>query len=91
MEFTDEVSALRAQVKALESKVKALEGGTKVGAREKIAEMSSEVVDSNPYSRLLALQRMVRQPCPPNIASASILNFLRSCLDSLARMMHGAP
>lgn len=26
--------------------------------REKIAKMSSEVVDSNPYSRLMALQRM---------------------------------
>jgi len=26
--------------------------------REKIAQMSSEVVDSNPYSRLMALKRM---------------------------------
>lgn len=28
------------------------------GARPKIKEMSAEVVDSNPYSRLMALQRM---------------------------------
>jgi hypothetical protein len=26
--------------------------------RERISQMSSEVVDSNPYSRLMALQRM---------------------------------
>lgn len=29
-----------------------------VGRREKIEKMSSEVKDSNPYSRLMALQRM---------------------------------
>ncbi len=28
------------------------------GARARITEMSAEVVDSNPYSRLMALQRM---------------------------------
>lgn len=28
------------------------------GARGRIAKMSAEVVDSNPYSRLMALQRM---------------------------------
>jgi len=32
--------------------------GTAGGAREKIAEMSAEVRDDNPYSRLMALQRM---------------------------------
>lgn len=30
----------------------------KLPKRERIAEMSSEVVDSNPYSRLMALKRM---------------------------------
>lgn len=30
----------------------------RVGRREKIGEMSAEVVDSNPYSRLMALKRM---------------------------------
>ncbi|KAG2443563.1 hypothetical protein HXX76_001915 [Chlamydomonas incerta] len=33
-------------------------GGAAKGARGKIAAMSAEVVDSNPYSRLMALQRM---------------------------------
>lgn len=32
--------------------------GSVVGGRSKINKMSSEVVDSNPYSRLMALQRM---------------------------------
>ncbi|KRY47669.1 Ubiquitin-like modifier-activating enzyme 5 [Trichinella britovi] len=32
--------------------------GTKTVRREKISEMSSEVTDSNPYSRLMALKRM---------------------------------
>ena len=31
--------------------------------RGKIAEMSSEVVDSNPYSRLMALKRFVPHVC----------------------------
>lgn len=30
----------------------------KIGKREKIEKLSAEVVDSNPYSRLMALQRM---------------------------------
>ena len=33
-------------------------GGSNAAGRGKIAEMSSEVVDSNPYSRLMALKRM---------------------------------
>ena len=32
--------------------------GTPLAGRTKIAQMSSEVVDSNPYSRLMALKRM---------------------------------
>jgi hypothetical protein len=47
------IAALTARVKELEAKLQA------VGPRrERIAQMSSEVVDSNPYSRLMALKRM---------------------------------
>merc|ERR1719367_324346 len=48
-------SALEARVKELESELAAMRGES---ARSKIAAMSSEVVDSNPYSRLMALKRM---------------------------------
>ena len=48
-------SALEARVKELESELAAMRGES---ARTKIASMSSEVVDSNPYSRLMALKRM---------------------------------
>ncbi|XP_046384667.1 ubiquitin-like modifier-activating enzyme 5 [Ischnura elegans] len=44
------------RVRELEEKVKNASHGA--GHREKITEMSSEVVDSNPYSRLMALKRM---------------------------------
>ena len=50
-----ETSALEARVKELESELAAMRGES---ARTKIASMSSEVVDSNPYSRLMALKRM---------------------------------
>ena len=46
---------LEARVKELESELAAMRGES---ARSKIAAMSSEVVDSNPYSRLMALKRM---------------------------------
>ncbi len=51
---------LAARVRELEAEVAALRGSDGGGAvkRTKIAEMSSEVVDSNPYSRLMALKRM---------------------------------
>lgn len=60
MSTTDE---LKARIKELESQLKEAKNqnaGTPYGgtAREKITEMSSEVVDSNPYSRLMALKRM---------------------------------
>merc|ERR1719367_1549061 len=48
-------SALEARVKELESELAAMRGES---ARSKIVAMSSEVVDSNPYSRLMALKRM---------------------------------
>lgn len=42
------------QIQELQSKLDLL----KKNARTKIGKISSEVVDSNPYSRLMALQRM---------------------------------
>nr|ADD24245.1 Ubiquitin-like modifier-activating enzyme 5 [Lepeophtheirus salmonis] len=48
---------LRARISALEAELNAIKGNSS-GARAKIASMSSEVVDSNPYSRLMALKRM---------------------------------
>ncbi|KAJ8953253.1 hypothetical protein NQ318_015835 [Aromia moschata] len=49
-------------VQELQSKIKELEEklaiATQKNVREKIQIMSSEVVDSNPYSRLMALKRM---------------------------------
>ncbi len=47
------IAALTARVQELEAKLQA--AGPR---RERIAQMSSEVVDSNPYSRLMALKRM---------------------------------
>lgn len=51
------VEELQKKVKELEAKLAAAQGN--VGpVRQKIDVMSSEVVDSNPYSRLMALKRM---------------------------------
>ncbi len=55
-----------AQIEQLTTKVRALEAqlaserqkGAAAASRQKIAEMSAEVIDSNPYSRLMALKRM---------------------------------
>jgi ubiquitin-like modifier-activating enzyme 5 len=48
---------LRARIAELEKQL--AESRQQQGTRrERIAEMSSEVVDSNPYSRLMALKRM---------------------------------
>jgi ubiquitin-like modifier-activating enzyme 5 len=48
---------LRARIAELEAQL--AESRQQQGTRrERIAEMSSEVVDSNPYSRLMALKRM---------------------------------
>lgn len=54
-----EVEALKKRVKELENQLE--KSNTNDGAqsfRSKIDKMSSEVVDSNPYSRLMALKRM---------------------------------
>lgn len=50
-----EIEQLRARVKELEAK---LERQTNAPKRQKEETMSAEVVDSNPYSRLMALKRM---------------------------------
>lgn len=52
------VQELQQQIEILQTELCKLRGNTSGGAREKIEKMSSEVVDSNPYSRLMALQRM---------------------------------
>ncbi|XP_055615371.1 ubiquitin-like modifier-activating enzyme 5 [Toxorhynchites rutilus septentrionalis] len=51
---------LKQQIQDLQNELSRLKNGTSGGhnVREKIEKMSSEVVDSNPYSRLMALQRM---------------------------------
>ncbi|ELU04357.1 hypothetical protein CAPTEDRAFT_152521 [Capitella teleta] len=52
------IEALEKRVKELEAELTAVKSGNKVASRERICEMSAEVVDSNPYSRLMALKRM---------------------------------
>ena len=52
------VDELKQRVAELEAALAAATGGSVGGGREKISAMSSEVVDSNPYSRLMALKRM---------------------------------
>ncbi|XP_037030352.1 ubiquitin-like modifier-activating enzyme 5 [Bradysia coprophila] len=50
-----EISDLQAQIIELKNELQKYKSS---GGRDKIEKMSSEVVDSNPYSRLMALQRM---------------------------------
>lgn len=52
------VEELQKKISLLNEKVASLEKQCRSVKREKIDEMSSEVVDSNPYSRLMALKRM---------------------------------
>ena len=60
MSGSDRIRELEEEVARLKSQLQSLKGGAgaSVPPREKITEMSSEVVDSNPYSRLMALKRM---------------------------------
>ncbi|KAH3750869.1 ubiquitin-like modifier-activating enzyme 5 [Dreissena polymorpha] len=53
-----DVAELQKRLKHLEEELKAEKQKNQHTVRTKIAEMSSEVVDSNPYSRLMALKRM---------------------------------
>lgn len=50
--------SLKKRIKELEDEVLRLKTGYRTTVRGKIEEMSSEVVDTNPYSRLMALKRM---------------------------------
>ncbi len=54
-ELTKRVAELESQLAAANAAAAAVSSGA---VRQKIAEMSSQVVDSNPYSRLMALKRM---------------------------------
>ena len=51
-----ELKALKEELNAAKAEVASLKSRTSV--RAPIAQMSSEVVDTNPYSRLMALKRM---------------------------------
>lgn len=55
--MAEEIEGLKAKIKELEIALET-ERKRKGPMREKIQAMSSEVVDSNPYSRLMALKRM---------------------------------
>jgi hypothetical protein len=51
-----EIEKLKKQVEELQKQLETVKSNA--NKREKIEKMSAEVVDSNPYSRLMALQRM---------------------------------
>lgn len=51
------IAELKEQIKKYEQLLNS-EKAQNVSNREKITKMSAEVVDSNPYSRLMALKRM---------------------------------
>ncbi|KDO24274.1 hypothetical protein SPRG_09911 [Saprolegnia parasitica CBS 223.65] len=67
-----DVDALQARIAALEAHIRELEA-EKHGGRRKVEHMSSEVIDSNPYSRLMALQRMGVVADYESIRSLSVL------------------
>jgi ubiquitin-like modifier-activating enzyme 5 len=48
---------LQQHVRRISARLEAMTGGDG-GGRDRIAKMSAEVIDTNPYSRLMALQRM---------------------------------
>ncbi|KAK3789924.1 hypothetical protein RRG08_004036 [Elysia crispata] len=54
-ELQQTIEKLREELKNEKQKIEEIKGTTK---RTRITQMSSEVVDSNPYSRLMALKRM---------------------------------
>lgn len=53
-----EVESLRQRIKELEDQLREKKDEGPTTTRERIEHMSAEVVDSNPYSRLMALKRM---------------------------------
>lgn len=54
----NEIENLRQKIKELENELREKKDKDAAATREKIEHMSGEVVDSNPYSRLMALKRM---------------------------------
>lgn len=52
------IAELKEQIRKYEAELNTERSKNEVTKREKITNMSSEVVDSNPYSRLMALKRM---------------------------------
>ncbi|KAL1781947.1 ubiquitin-like modifier-activating enzyme 5 [Sigmodon hispidus] len=56
--MAESVESLRQRVEELEQELARERSRQVVGGRTRIEKMSSEVVDSNPYSRLMALKRM---------------------------------
>lgn len=67
------MEALQAEIESLRAQLAAAKAGSATPAREKITEMSGEVVDSNPYSRLMALKRMGIVPNYEAIRAQSII------------------
>eukprot|EP01122_Echinamoeba_exundans_P004611 TRINITY_DN14704_c0_g1_i1.p1 TRINITY_DN14704_c0_g1~~TRINITY_DN14704_c0_g1_i1.p1 ORF type:complete len:386 (+),score=53.51 TRINITY_DN14704_c0_g1_i1:55-1212(+) len=67
----DDTEALKQRIKDLEAELAQVRANT-IPARPKIDKMSPEVVQSNPYSRLMALKRMEVVPNYEDIRSLSI-------------------
>ncbi|PIO64733.1 ThiF family protein [Teladorsagia circumcincta] len=57
-ELREKVRALTTELSSYKVESRSLDHPTAVQSRQKIEKMSAEVVDSNPYSRLMALKRM---------------------------------
>jgi ubiquitin-like modifier-activating enzyme 5 len=86
---TPDVSTLQARVAELEAEVASLRASAdaKAAARGKIAEMSAEVVDDNPYSRLMALKRMGIVEKYENIRQVSVVIVGMGGIGSVAAEM----
>ncbi|ETV83102.1 hypothetical protein H257_04830 [Aphanomyces astaci] len=71
----NEVAALKARVATLEDQIRRMASDGHQGSlhRPKVTSMSGEVVDSNPYSRLMALKRMGVVPNYEDIRTLSVL------------------
>lgn len=56
--MAEDIAKLKEEIRELRKQLERETGSTDKTGRVKIDQMSSEVVDSNPYSRLMALKRM---------------------------------